>query len=1349
MLNHHSILFSIFVVLFISACVDGNGVDELPPEANDNSVNKIEISTLSTSTSMLVGDTQDFDLVAVYADQSRKSVNDDAEISIDDESIVSISNGILKALKEGSTKINISYEDTPLTIDVQVIDIIPTSIQSLKIEPVNSTEIVEDYRLQLTLSALLTDATTKNVTKFATWESNLPNVISVNDRGLLTTHSPSLETVTIKASVGEISITQEFLVVSKTVRAITLSPNKAVLLVDQKSSFSLFISYNNNSSVNISDLATWSVGDDSILDMESSSSVTALSKGVTQINAVYEDVKYSANVHVLGDMYSRKVDKNKVEIFYEKASIDSDLVNSPSIKAFMDSTTYGARDNGEAELIVDIKNGYNFYSESYNEALKLTLFNVALGTHYTADGISITHLLPGYSGTIYEDFIAISRIDDVGGFVVGSYAYWLCSNNENCRYITGEFVANKEEERVLATQGSIDNPFDLGDLPLRKEDSYTVLDKAYSYYALNVDADTDYRVRLITDRQVELAIYNNADFTTDELCLSLRSSPYCDITPPSDKLYLRIKNGNSFTSAFKIQVLGASSVGSIEAPVDFTHNNIKYIGQSNNGEDSYYRMAVDESSLYSLRVYNRDFVTGSGGVYVYSTPDFSSSITSFSINTKSADIATQAEQSHLYIKIRGYNDGSYYFLSLFKREFSPIGSIADPTLHELAPNSLDIVSEVDTTASYFEIDVDSSRYYSVILDDLLDNADLFVYSNANFSNEICRSDNIDTSFEQCFLDSGLQKLYVMISGNNAALYGGTDFQLQIGEYFKSQGTVTEPTSLNSAPFTRVDATVGSIDGSYYTVSIMPNSAYQIELSSSVRLRFSATFNENFSSSTCSGRGGSSPSICKFESGDADFIYIFVAKDSYTPYGQTFSLSLNTRIFTSDGLPSTPVDKEGIPISFYSEVNTTAGYYVMRAEAGKTYRFQLNSLFDNLDLYVYSDLFANELCRSVELTNIDESCIAEAPASGKLHIKVDGSNANQYGGSEYRVIINREFPSEGGVGLGNPVALPAVPFSNYQGSTNGTELSYYEADVITGNQYLILLEHGLGQSMSIAAYEDADFTTPITCSSKNQYGNSSCVTAELNTDKLYFSVNGNGTNSYKMRVSEQALTQGDITTPVDLGTAPITMFESETSSPELSYYQVAVEEDTTYYISLNGSSSILSLTVYADSTFSTAVTCTDSGNRYCTYTTLSGETMLYLTANLTSTNTPERGAYYHINVMPPPVSQGTSSAPHELTSMPTSKILSIGDTPSSSYYTVPVTSNTEYSIVLHDAPSNAYLFTYEGESFSKSHCSRYYYTSLTYVRCDYITQEEQTELYFAVRDYSSSGQYLNVSIEETP
>ena len=220
-------------------------------------------------------------------------------------SVASVSNGVVTALKAGTTSITVKTEDGGKTATCYVTVIAKVSNISLN---KTSASLTEGDTLTLTATITPSNATNKNVT----WKSSNTSVAKVSN-GVVTALKAGSTTITVTTEDGAKTATCQVTVNAKVypVTSVSLSKSSTTLTEGETITLTATINPSNATNKNV----TWSSSNSSVASV-SNGVVTALKAGTATITVTTEDGGKTAkcNVTVIAKVTSVSLDKTNIEL---------------------------------------------------------------------------------------------------------------------------------------------------------------------------------------------------------------------------------------------------------------------------------------------------------------------------------------------------------------------------------------------------------------------------------------------------------------------------------------------------------------------------------------------------------------------------------------------------------------------------------------------------------------------------------------------------------------------------------------------------------------------------------------------------------------------------------------------------------------------------------------------------------------------------------------------------------------------------------------------------------------------------------------------------------------------------
>ncbi len=182
-----TIIFTLFISLFSNLAFASTNMLEETKSTSDKQIVKITPSE-STVSFALSEDSFELAIEAEYEDGTKKDVSKEGQWTSADKNVVTVANGMLKAVSTGSTQVQFKLGATVSNIDVSITEknekpkpSKEPKIVSLMLSAYRVTYINQGENKSVELKALYSDGSVKNVTKSATWKSRDNSIVKVSD----------------------------------------------------------------------------------------------------------------------------------------------------------------------------------------------------------------------------------------------------------------------------------------------------------------------------------------------------------------------------------------------------------------------------------------------------------------------------------------------------------------------------------------------------------------------------------------------------------------------------------------------------------------------------------------------------------------------------------------------------------------------------------------------------------------------------------------------------------------------------------------------------------------------------------------------------------------------------------------------------------------------------------------------------------------------------------------------------------------------------------------------------------------------------------------------------------------
>lgn len=244
------------------------------------------VTTTSEDVEVMLDGTYQADLVAVYSDGTESDVTDKATWTSSDESIATVSKGLITGIESGSATITGTYGSKSVTITVGV-----EVIRRIEADKTQVSLLLNGSET-LTLTATYADGTTKDITSTATWTSSDESIAYVR-KGTITGYKAG--TATITATYGSKSTTVSVDVDQTT--KLDVDEQSIFLRLNASQQLTLTATYNDGSTKDVTSSATWTSSDSSIAYV-SKGKISGYKTGSATITATYSNKSVTVAVDV-------------------------------------------------------------------------------------------------------------------------------------------------------------------------------------------------------------------------------------------------------------------------------------------------------------------------------------------------------------------------------------------------------------------------------------------------------------------------------------------------------------------------------------------------------------------------------------------------------------------------------------------------------------------------------------------------------------------------------------------------------------------------------------------------------------------------------------------------------------------------------------------------------------------------------------------------------------------------------------------------------------------------------------------------------------------------------------------
>jgi len=226
-----------------------------------------------------VGNACTLTATAYFSDGTAKDITQSAIWSSLNQEIASANLGTIIGLKQGVAIIQVEYNGSIGTVQIEVKDPVITNVEIINEKPV----IAVGDTVNLMAKANYSDRTVKNVTQVVSWTSLNPDIASVN-RGIVTgiSHGTTTIQAELEGKIGAVQVEVTHVI------TINLESEQSQLQRGESLFLKAIAHYSDNKMVNVTNMATWSSLNPEIISVDGTGKITALSEGRAIVQAEFE-----------------------------------------------------------------------------------------------------------------------------------------------------------------------------------------------------------------------------------------------------------------------------------------------------------------------------------------------------------------------------------------------------------------------------------------------------------------------------------------------------------------------------------------------------------------------------------------------------------------------------------------------------------------------------------------------------------------------------------------------------------------------------------------------------------------------------------------------------------------------------------------------------------------------------------------------------------------------------------------------------------------------------------------------------------------------------------------------------
>jgi hypothetical protein len=459
----------------------------------------------------------------------------------------------------------------------------------------------------------------------------------------------------------------------------------------------------------------------------------------------------------------------------------------------------------------------------------------------------------------------------------------------------------------------------------------------YTFAIINIASD------------VNLYVFTDAGYTTPA-CSSLNTgvnSETC-IATGSTAYYIKVLNITNFASNYTVGVYSpppgeGTPGGPIVLSLDVAHN-----GNVSAGGASHYQISgLAGGSVYPFSLTS---LTNNADLLVYSLSDFTSLVCSSANSGVNSEGCFSSGFSSYYIKVIDLSGNGANFAVKVSSPIVPATVILGAPYADSLPAG---------QTKYYQITgLASGSNYLMDLNNLTNNADIYVYSNSVFTTLVCSSTRLNNDTESC-LATASTAYYLKVVDISGA---GSNYNVYI--YLQPASEGASNSAIDISALLPYSGKVGPAGSSYYKVLGLSTGPYEISITGLDNDIDIDIYQTNFNAInllTGSANGGVLSEYANVSGLTSYFILI----TDYTGIGGSFVLNVNPVAPTTVNLATPYNGNLGFSNAFFQ---------ITGLASGTSYTFNLTNLLADYDLMVYSDsTFTTLQCSSQNVGTASESC----------------------------------------------------------------------------------------------------------------------------------------------------------------------------------------------------------------------------------------------------------------------------------------------------------------------------------------------------------------------------------------
>lgn len=396
----------------------------------------VSITVSSVSSSVGAGLTDQFTAAGIYSDGSSQNLTSGVAWSVSNSAVATISNS---GLATGKSQGSVSVTATSGTVSNSANLSVTISLVSIAVTPALP-KIAPGTSLQFQAIGTFSDGSTQDVTRTVNWLSSFPATATISNsiptNGLAMALTPGKSTA-ITASSGSISSVPATLTVSNAnLSSIAITPAITTMPLDVVQQFTATGTFSDGSTQDITNAATWTSSNSTLVSITASGAATARSVGSGSATITAASGSVSANLQLTvnaANLTSISIQQGSTVTLADGTStklVATGLFNDGSTRDVSLQATWSSSNPAFATVqpsgnVQSVSPGLTTVTAALGSQSASVSINV---TNATAVSISVTPSTPSIAPGTQLAFAATGKFSDSSTQVITSDVSWTSSD---------------------------------------------------------------------------------------------------------------------------------------------------------------------------------------------------------------------------------------------------------------------------------------------------------------------------------------------------------------------------------------------------------------------------------------------------------------------------------------------------------------------------------------------------------------------------------------------------------------------------------------------------------------------------------------------------------------------------------------------------------------------------------------------------------------------------------------------------------------------------------------------------------------------------------------------------------